>query len=99
MLRFISIIRCKLAAENRVAKYLRYAIDEILMVVIGILMALQINNWNENRKEAIFEQKVLKEIQSSLADNITFFKRGTRRNNSAIYSCRNFKPFRKKHSL
>jgi len=43
-------IRQKLAAENNVAKYLRYAIGEIVLVVIGILIALQINNWNENRK-------------------------------------------------
>jgi Family of unknown function (DUF6090) len=45
-------IRQKLAAENKVMAYLRYAIGEIVLVVIGILIALQINNWNEGRKSA-----------------------------------------------
>ena len=49
MLRIFRNIRQKLAAENNIAKYLRYAIGEIFLVVIGILIALQINNWNENR--------------------------------------------------
>ena len=44
-----------MAAENRVAKYLRYAIGEILLVVIGILIALQVNNWNKQRKANILE--------------------------------------------
>ncbi len=51
MIRFFRNIRQKLAAENKVMAYLRYAIGEILLVVIGILIALQINNWNEHRKE------------------------------------------------
>ncbi len=50
MLRFFSKRRYQLAAENRAAKYLRYAIGEILLVVIGILIALQVNNWNERLK-------------------------------------------------
>ena len=47
MLKFFRNIRKQLAAENKVAKYLRYAVGEIILVVIGILIALQINNWNE----------------------------------------------------
>nr|WP_299344202.1 DUF6090 family protein [Allomuricauda sp.] len=50
-------------------KYLKYAIGEILLVVIGILIALQINNWNENRKEVQFEQKLLKELKSDFTYN------------------------------
>ena len=40
----------QLASENKIMAYLRYAIGEIFLVVIGILIALQVNNWNENRK-------------------------------------------------
>jgi len=51
-----------MAAENRIAKYLRYAIGEILLVVIGILIALQVNNWNEQQKLKTSEQQVLKSL-------------------------------------
>ena len=50
MIKFFRNIRKKLAEQNKVAPYLRYAIGEIVLVVIGILIALQINNWNETRK-------------------------------------------------
>ena len=41
--------------ENKTSKYLKYAIGEIVLVVIGILIALQINNWNEDRKARVKE--------------------------------------------
>jgi hypothetical protein len=63
---FFSKIRYQLAAENRAAKYLRYAIGEILLVVIGILIALQVNNWNESRKERIQENLLIQSIVSDL---------------------------------
>ena len=71
MIRFFRNIRQKLAAENNVAKYLRYAIGEILLVVIGILIALQINNWNENRKERLIEIKYLKNLKHDLQNDST----------------------------
>lgn len=53
--------------ENKTGKYLKYALGEIILVVIGILIALQINNWNENRKtsiqESIFFSDVLGDLQ------------------------------------
>jgi hypothetical protein len=45
--------------KNKTGKYLKYAIGEIILVVIGILIALQINNWNELRKGGIEETKIL----------------------------------------
>ena len=63
-------IRRKLAAQNKAMAYIRYAIGEIFLVVIGILIALQVNNWNENRK---LNRKIianLKNVQSELAQNI-----------------------------
>jgi hypothetical protein len=47
-------------------KYFKYAIGEIILVVIGILIALQINNWNEDRKDDIFENEILTQIQANL---------------------------------
>ncbi len=68
MLRFFSKIRYQHAADNKVAKYLRYAIGEIVLVVIGILIALQINNWNENNKsdatKQIYYQQLLKDLNA-----------------------------------
>ncbi len=49
MIKFFRHIRQRLLTENKFSKYLLYAIGEIILVVIGILIALQINNWNENR--------------------------------------------------
>ena len=66
MIRFFKNIRQKLAAENKVMAYLRYAIGEILLVVIGILIALQINNWNEGRKQSIAETEFLEGVKKDL---------------------------------
>ncbi len=55
--------------ENKVSKYLLYAIGEIVLLVIGILIALQINNNNENRKERIKEQIVLKNLKEDFLVN------------------------------
>jgi len=62
MIKFFRNIRRKLAEENKVAKYLRYAIGEILLVVIGILIALQVNNWNELQKSKDEEKDILSNI-------------------------------------
>ncbi|WP_455168472.1 DUF6090 family protein [Aegicerativicinus sediminis] len=56
--------------ENKTSKYLKYAIGEIVLVVIGILIALQINNWNEQRKERNREQAILKNLQNEFKANI-----------------------------
>ncbi len=50
MIKFFRHIRKDLMEKNKTGKYLKYAIGEIVLVVIGILIALQINNWNENQK-------------------------------------------------
>lgn len=67
MINFFSKIRKKLAAENKVMAYLRYAIGEILLVVIGILIALQINNWNENRKKENEFRFALKQLHETIS--------------------------------
>ncbi|MEN2281317.1 DUF6090 family protein [Algoriphagus sp. SE2] len=70
MIKFFRKIRQQLLTENKVSKYLIYAIGEIVLVVIGILIALQINNWNEYQKERKTESKVLKEVAENLEANI-----------------------------
>lgn len=70
MIKFFRKIRQQLLAQNRFSKYLIYAIGEIVLVVIGILIALQLNNWNEVRKTRILETKTLKELRSDLMQNI-----------------------------
>lgn len=66
MIKFFKKIRQNLMIENKFSKYLLYAIGEIVLVVIGILIALQINNWNENRKNRIIETNILKSIKLDL---------------------------------
>jgi len=56
MIKFFRRVRQKLLSENRYNKYILYAIGEIILVVIGILIALSINNWNETRKQRIQEK-------------------------------------------
>lgn len=51
MIKFFRKIRQRMFTENKFGKYLIYAIGEIILVVIGILIALQINNWNEGVKQ------------------------------------------------
>ena len=74
MIKFFRKIRYDLMEQNKTGKYLKYAIGEIVLVVIGIMIALQINNWNELRKEAIYERKILIEIQNSLQKDLNFWK-------------------------
>ena len=80
MLRFFRNIRQKLAAENKVMAYLRYAIGEILLVMIGILLALQVNNWNEKRKqselETVYISRLVSDIQQDTM-NVRIFKMQT----------------------
>lgn len=71
MIKFFRKIRQRLLTENKFSKYLIYAIGEIILVVIGILIALQINNANENKKKRDFEITILENIQEDiLADKI-----------------------------
>jgi hypothetical protein len=59
MIKFFRKIRQNLLSQGKTGRYFKYAIGEIVLVVIGILIALQINNWNENRKQQIKEREIL----------------------------------------
>ena len=68
MLHFFRKIRWRLAQDNQFFKYTRYAIGEIVLVVLGILIALQINDWNERRKNEEKELKALRDLQAEFEE-------------------------------
>lgn len=73
MITFFRRIRQRLFSENKFSKYLGYAIGEIVLVVIGILIALSINNWNEQRKANDKERATLMNLLQDLkADSLSF---------------------------
>lgn len=69
MIKFFKKIRQNLLTENKFSKYMLYAIGEIVLVVVGILIALQINNWNQNRLAVNEEQAILKNIHTEFLQN------------------------------
>ncbi|MFY9242466.1 MAG: DUF6090 family protein [Polaribacter sp.] len=70
MIKFFRKIRQNLLMENKTSKYFKYAIGEIVLVVIGILIALQINNWNENRQKNNQERMIMINLKEELQQNI-----------------------------
>ena len=86
--------------ENKFSKYLLYAIGEIILVVIGILIALQINNWNENRKVQKQESEIYSELKSDLIqtrydiqETISKHKDVLKLNQQLVYDIHNKKPY------
>jgi hypothetical protein len=75
MLRFFRQIRQRLLTDNKFSKYLLYAIGEILLVVIGILIALQVDNWNEERKLRQIELELLGVIYENLTNDLDDFEK------------------------
>ncbi len=75
MINFFRKIRKQLADDNKPLKYMRYALGEIVLVVIGILIALSINDWNEKRKLKAHEINTLHNIVESLKVDLHSFDR------------------------
>ncbi len=69
---------------GKTGKYLKYAIGEIVLVVIGILIALQINNWNENKKSARLAETYIKDIRQDLIQDTIMFNAALKRANQTI---------------
>ena len=74
MIKFFRKIRQKLLTENKFSKYLIYAIGEIVLVVIGILIALQVNNWNEIRKSKLDLINRLELMSDELGNDTIFYQ-------------------------
>ncbi len=70
MIKFFRKIRQKLLSDNKFSKYLMYAIGEIVLVVIGILIALQINNWNEQSKTRKSAEIQLNQLIQNISDDL-----------------------------
>jgi len=89
MIKFFRKIRQNLLTENKFSKYFLYAIGEIMLVVIGILIALQLNNLNEIKKNKGYERDYLLRIKSDLNKDITelkgHFRSDTLKLNSATF--------------
>ena len=70
MIKFFRHIRQNLIMENKTSKYFKYAIGEIILVVIGILIALSINNWNQERSNSNKEKQYLKNLAQDFKNQI-----------------------------
>jgi Family of unknown function (DUF6090) len=84
MIKFFRRIRYDLMEQNKTGKYLKYAIGEIVLVVIGILIALQINNWNENKKSARLAETYIKDIRQDLIKDTIMFNAAIKRAKQTI---------------
>jgi len=58
--------------QNKTSKYLKYAIGEVVLVVIGILVALSINNWNQERKDHVLEKEYLSRLKEDIKFDISW---------------------------
>ena len=84
MIKFFRKLRFKSMEQNKTGKYIKYAIGEIILVVIGILIALQINNWNEAWKETKQETVILKSLQNNIKSDIHNLSRSITFQNSMV---------------
>ena len=87
MINFFRKKRKKMADDNKVLKYTRYAIGEIVLVVIGILIALQINTWNQQRKAAYKENILLSELHQEFVENKIQFNIVVEKHQEAMDAC------------
>jgi hypothetical protein len=74
MIKFFRKIRQKLLQEGKTSQYLKYAVGEIFLVVIGILIALSINNWNDARKQRILEKEFIEGVKNDLKQDKAYIQ-------------------------
>ena len=84
MIKFFRKIRQQLLSDNKFSKYLPYAFGEIVLVVIGILLALQVNTWNQNRLNSAEEKQLLQAIQIKMKHNRFQAETGFDRYNAVV---------------
>jgi hypothetical protein len=81
-------IRQKLLGEGKLLRYLTYAVGEVILIIVGILFALKINNWNEDRKDRQVELSILEEIHGNLQNDLRIFNRAINQLQDAEISCK-----------
>jgi len=91
MINFFRKIRKKLLSENKFGNYLIYALGEIIVLVIGILIALSINNWNEARKQEQIRQKLISNLISEFEDNSLLLKNRIEHSDSLLSNIESFR--------
>ncbi|NVK48267.1 MAG: hypothetical protein HWE09_00770 [Cyclobacteriaceae bacterium] len=88
MISFFRKIRQKLLQQNRITRYLTYAVGEIILVTLGILIALQMNSWKEERQHHLSEQTFYKTILDDLGNDQKKLEQLTKFYNSRIENLR-----------
>ena len=99
MIKFFRKIRQNLLSENKFSKYLIYAIGEIILVVIGILIALGVNNWNENRKLDKIRQSYYNKLIEDFQADKAYAENQIREMNSSIAEFENYVSYYNKPDL
>lgn len=99
MIKFFRRIRQKMLSENNFSKYLIYAIGEIVLVVIGILLALSINEWNQNRKNLDKTQSYIERIISDIAQDTIVLNNFLREQKSREKQFKNYFDYVKKGNV
>ncbi|MDO1501168.1 DUF6090 family protein [Winogradskyella maritima] len=84
MIKFFRKIRYNLMKKGKTGRYFKYAIGEIILVVVGILIALQINNWNENRKKQLLKKSYATNLISDLQKDTTQLNARLKYNENAL---------------
>lgn len=84
MLKFFKKIRRKLLQEGNLKQYLIYALGEIILVVIGILIAFQINSWNDNRKSLRLEKQHLLNLKNEISQSLSRLETSEEFNNLTL---------------
>ena len=99
MIKFFRKIRQNMIKENKVSKYFLYAIGEIVLVVIGILIALSVNNWNEKQKLIKQELEILLELRDEIVLNIDSYKMASKSNHRTTRKSNTFLDGPKGHRI
>jgi len=93
MIKFFRKIRQNMIKENKVSKYFLYAVGEIVLVVIGILIALSINNWNQDRILKIEEKGIVKNLHNEYLQNKNIIQKSIEESNTCIHTLKSLMSF------